>query len=686
MTPDAIFPPGVMTPEQVVKIVDQMERDRGLLHTRMDQDYSRWRGDPYTGEDALDGFAKFTANDARTYFNWHLGVITTAKRIVRVEEPEAQRQQRQTDNMKEFFVQGLWNAIDERRVMLLQPRLVPGMGWQVNARGRRVQRALLIKKLDEHAMEHLAQGQVSPAPDDMSAQALEGGGTTPQIGHPSAEGQFPQQPPTMTYVDVMDWDPRNTYWEVGNDGLEWACHKLKKTRGEIIGEFGVDPVGETPVDVLQPKDEMTGEHHPEWWTYEWFDARVGMVILESGTLLKPPTPHGMARTPVCIGMVGSLPVNIQADGEVHEEDYGESIFHPLRDIYDENNFMLSIMKELAHRSIHQPLVWPSRDGTKLPDEDPRLTGSDIPVGIGEEPKPLPPMEMVKETGAYLGLISAMEQRGSVSHLAYGSTDFTLSGYAMNTLRQGENTAVKDQLECVISGLKQIFDLLCDSYVTGLFDTMTLAGRTGDSQRRYFNQAISPELVAQGGLLEIDLVPMLAQDDAAKVTVAKMLDEDNGSGPLADKRFIRQEILDFQNVDLMERAVLEQQARVAGPLALAWSMMIAAEQQGDMELAELWSIEVEDQLLQRMLQRHQLQMMGAEMGVGQSTNGTGGPSAEGRGRGRRPAAGVLPGPAQGLPPTTPTPQQGAIAAPGTPRPSRQGQRPNYGPEAMPPWAR
>ena len=53
-----------------------------------------------------------------------------------------------------------------------------------------------------------------------------------------------------------------------------------------------------------------------------FSRRVGMVIIDGARLLKPPTPHGMARVPVCLGLVGSLP-QIQANGQVQEWRPGE---------------------------------------------------------------------------------------------------------------------------------------------------------------------------------------------------------------------------------------------------------------------------------------------------------------------------------------------------------------------------
>ena len=683
MTPSQV-PQSLMTPEEVVRVVDRMEQERSLLHTRMDQDYSRWRGDPYTGDEALDGYAKFTSNDARTFADWLIGEITGAVPTVRIHAGDAQREERRMDTMKEMFVLGQWQAVDERRTRLLQPKLVNGMTWQAGIRGRRAQRVLFIKEIDPDPPpldQSLAggmgmQGGVNARPDPMSAMALEGGPGSPP---PESAGSLPPElmqmmalvpgapPPTRTYADVQDWDPRNTYWAMGQHGLAWACHKSKVTTDEIIAEFGVDPANlEGPIT---GPPQATGEARRDWWRYEWFDDKVGMVMIDGARLLKPPTPHGMTRVPVCLGFVGSLPP-VQENGQVNEEDYGDSIYHAARDIYDENNHMMSVMKELSHRAINQSHVWKSASG-QVPDENTRLTGSDIAIGPNDDVKLLPPMEMVRETAAFMGIIAAMKQRGSVTDIAFGNPDFQLSGYAINSLRQGIMLAIKPPLQCVIEGLGEIFNLFCDAYATGAFDTMTLSGQTQGNRRRYFRETITPDVVAQGGILEIDLIPQLPTDDAAKATVAQMLREDTGSGPLVDNRYLRENVLDIQDVDLMERAVLEQMAQTASPVALAFKMMMSAAEQGDRELAEIWSSQLQIQMMQQFLEMMQLQFMGAPPPGGEQ----GGPPApgggNGSGRGARPAAGVLPGQAQGIPQGRPTPQQGPLVPPGTPRPNARG---------------
>jgi hypothetical protein len=96
-----------------------------------------------------------------------------------------------------------------------------------------------------------------------------------------------------------------------------------------------------------------------------------------------------------------------------------------------------------------------------------------------------------------------------------------------------------------------------------------------------------------------------------------------------------------------------------------------EEQGDQEMAKIWEAEFQILMLQKLAELRQTQQ---GVGQGPPTPG-GGPPIPGGGNappGQLSPAN-LPGAVQGLPPPLPTPQQGPIAAPGTPRPNRATRR-------------
>jgi len=196
------------TPDEIIKMIDDMERARSDLHNRMDGDFDFYNLEPYQGEmDAkgeavLDNNKKFTSPDPRTAANLALHILSTARRVVRRHKPMAQKEQRQLDNFGEMFDLGMLQAIDERRHKLLMPDLQDSLASQDLFRGRWAQRVLLVK-------EDIPEDDLEPQIPDQERFLLQGAGFddfTPPIT-------------TRTFVDVMDWDPRNTYWKSGQTGL-----------------------------------------------------------------------------------------------------------------------------------------------------------------------------------------------------------------------------------------------------------------------------------------------------------------------------------------------------------------------------------------------------------------------------------------------------------------------------------
>ena len=637
-----------MSPEDIIRVVNKMEMDRATLHERMDADFDRYNLVAYageTGEDGnplLEGYKKFTSNDPRTSMNLAMHLLSTAPVLVRVRKPKAQKDQREIDNLKELFALGILQSVDTRRADLMMPSLQDGLTAQCLMRGRTAQRVLLIKE------------ELDPS-DAITPELEQALDSIEQIDRPDTERAEMETslrnliPQTRTFVDIQDWDPRNTYWGMGKHGLAWACHKITKTADEWETEYDI---------TLESDGNDATDRDIEG--YDYFDEGDNLVIIENGRELKKRTPHGMGTVPVDIHMVGGLPF-FQAAGKDYEVNYGESFYQSDREMYDQQNFILSVLAELSKRSISQGLLVFSQDGQLSLDGDPRISGAETPMRTGQEDiKPMPPMEMVKESSALMGVIAQMVQRGTFPASVFGELAFQLSGFAITQLRQGMEAPISPSVKTVKISIKGILNILADAYVSGNFDTMTLSGRMQDVGRTDFEEEISIESMEAGGMIEVEVVPQLPQDDAAKATLAQILTA--GDVPLVDHRFAREHIIQLQDVEQVERAVQEQLAKTGSPTALAFSNMLAAAEQGDMELAQVWHMEFQIQMMQRMMEMAQLQAVGA--------GATGGTSRNGGGT-ARPSPSVLPPAIQGTPPPTPTPQAGPIAAPGTPRPNRNG---------------
>ena len=145
---------------------------------------------------------------------------------------------------------------------------------------------------------------------------------------------------------------------------------------------------------------------------------------------------------------------------------------------------MSTMLELTARSRKQGLKIKSRDGNKSLEEDPYVEGSEISLAQGEDVEPLGLMEMAKESGMFMGLVSGEMQRGGLPHSIYGQLEFQLSGFAINTLRQGVETVLVPRLQAMEKAYRSIFQVICDQYITGAFKSFEVSGQ--DKNRMYFS--------------------------------------------------------------------------------------------------------------------------------------------------------------------------------------------------------
>jgi hypothetical protein len=591
-------------PERIIDKVESHYDATEPLRNRMDRDYSLYRLDPY---DAGDGYQSYTSNEPSTYADKIISFVVGSEMVARIPNISENEDDRDANNMKERFFLGALRSADERLKQASMPSIKSQIGWYICMRGWYAGRALLIKDDEDN-----------------------------------------------TYVDITPWDPMHTYWSSGTDGLDWACYKVKKSKELVEAQY----------NIKLPRNE---QYDDEDWidVYDYYDKEMNTVVLSNGRVAKKPTPHGSLRVPVFLGPVGSAPM-IQALNDMTPiddtiADYGESIFKHNRENYEKNNLMMSIMLELTARARRQGLKIRSRDGMKTLDEDPYKEGTEISLAQGEDIEPLGLMEVARETGAFMGLVSGETQRGSIPHTLYGDIQFQLSGFAINTLRQGIDSVISPRITAMEDAYTNMCMLLNDQYLTEAFSAMELSGQ--DMNRQYFKDKISPASIKKAGDIVITFVGQLPQDDMTKMSMAQIARE--GEAPLLPDIFIRDKILGLQDTDQIDDAIKEQQAEKVLPEAALWTLLKAAEEKGRPDLAQFYYSELLTLMTEKEAKKVETQMALQQQLTqqGQAQQGGGMPTADPR---------VAPNAMMGAPPPTPTPQAGAFVPPGTPRPGAQSE--------------
>ena len=610
-------------PEDIIALVEGHYDATEPLRDRMEEEHALYRLTPY---DAGEGYQSYTSNEPRTYADKVMGWISGADMTVRIPHDGADQELRDKNDQKERFLIGILRAADERLCSLMQPSLRDQIGWYTALRGWYAGRALLAKREDG-----------------------------------------------STYVDITPWDPLHTYWGIGPDGLEWACYKMIKTKDQIFAQYNV----KVDWDSSQVAEGS--------FVYDFYDKEMNTIIVHNGNMDRPSfkiakkqMKHGANRVPVFIGPVGSNPLIVgltSTDIQDTIADVGESVFRSTKTLYPKHNLMMSTLLELTARSRRQGLKVTSRDGSKTLDEDPYLEGSEVSLAQGENVEPLGLLEVAKETGAFMSLVAGELQRGSLPHSVYGELPFQLSGYAINTLRQGVDTIVGKYLRAIEKAYQMMFSIIADQYSSGAYKAMEVAGM--DRNRVYFSEEITPDVIEGTGAVEVHLVGQLPQDDMTKFSMAQIARE--GPTPLLSDRAIRDRILAIQDADQMEDAIKEQLAEKMLPEATLWSMLQASERQGRTDLMDFYMGELVSVLFEkrRMLQERMAAAMTPPVpppGPGGSPMGgpmPGGPAGSPPGGPPGFPPEVMPDAMLGVPPPTPVPQAGPVVPPGRPRPGARG---------------
>ena len=350
-------------------------------------------------------------------------------------------------------------------------------------------------------------------------------------------------------------------------------------------------------------------------------------------------------------------------------DYGESIYVENRDIWDDNNFVMSIQKELVHRSLKPVFGIESADGTlRMVEGDPFKAGAEIPMRNGERLVVYDFIKTAGDTTFYMTLVNGQMQRGGFPVIMFGETPATISGFAMNTLKSGVADKVLPMAQAEATTLRQISNIWADHFVGGGFGALELSGQ--GRNRMWFSGLITPADIMDLPEVEIELLPQLPEDNAGKVQMAQQLRQPGPDGmPLQSDLRIREEVLEMQDSDLETDAILEQLA-MQNPLVQAQRMTDALAKRGN-EGAQWWHVQFQmvfRQMVQAALQGGLSQ--DEILNVPNTNRGNNNPGFDPT---------VLPNALQGVTPPTPgmnTPgQAGPLVPPGTPRPGAQGQNGN-----------
>lgn len=479
---------GFTTPGQVRGAVTAFRNDATWvsLKKRHEDDFNLYRLKPY---DAGSGYFSYTTNVPRVYADKVIALLTTGRLNISVPLELLDEPMRQVASNIERFDYGVLNMNDTRMLNLGLPTTREQMAWYTALRGGVAINAFVYKD--------------------------ENGETVPEFNV---------------------WDIYNVAYAYGKNGLAWAIHTKKMSKGMVKALYGIS-IGEAYTDVY------------EYWDTESF----GVVI--KGKWAEALDSHGLDYCPVAIIKVGAMPTIWNQVYQYAGKHEGESIFAPIRELIPVFNKTMSDHLTVVRRGVKPPMVWFTLDGESPVSQDIYQVekAANITLQVGEEFRAAIAPTMPADTSQLLEIISGELQRGSFPHTVYGAVGFRMSGFLVQQLHQAIQTVVVPAGQTMERAYYIGTKWLREQYASSDLAPIKVKGR--NAQGRVFGApraiSLSPEMIIGDWETEVKLEFTLPEDDAQKFLQAQSAGQ--GEIPLLSMRS-RRELVGVTDPDMEDELV------------------------------------------------------------------------------------------------------------------------------------
>lgn len=611
----------------VLETVEQREQAMMALFDRMEKDRALYNLVPFEIRKG-EGIAKrdrYTTNRPQIVANKLIGAIAGAKRIIRVENDSEDETEKDINNNAERLAIGFLDLADRHILDSAKPSIYFQLGHFALVRGGFVAARALLRK----------------------------------------------DPKGETIVDVMPIDPRHLVFQAGDGGIIWAAIVTMRERRAIRQQY--------PKFKFEHEEDDTsdGNRNEKVVDYYWTDKKTGRhmncVIIQE-KYAKEQSDTFSARFPVIIRAVGSNPggesmlmaTSASGGNDVPGiRDFGESVFGPLRSVWESKNLVMSYRMALTSRTVRGVYKAFSIGGELDFDGQIDENSSVIPLDpqMGQDIKPLEMIELTKDTDVLNAQIGVDEADGSLPEQSYGRAPSGLSGTALRILGANIGERLEPFIRPVESCYEGIIEALITQYETGRYRPVRVIGKTFD--RSPFNRVIEPMHIYGHGPVTVDLSPVLPEDDEQRYLGAQVVAGlQVGGEPVVSGEFIRTNILNVQDSDLEKQRIFTQMARVSTPTMLLLTQWLAAIKSGEEEVAayldkEITRLEDQKKMEDLMRMAAMMQALGGNVQGGAQTAGAIGPGPQPNG-----GTGTPPNPV-GIDPRV-APLSGTVA--GRPNPS------------------
>lgn len=324
-------------------------------------------------------------------------------------------------------------------------------------------------------------------------------------------------------TDVRPLDAYGFTYSSGIYGMRWGCIETLRSKADIEDEFNVTVKDDTGIvkDLWNSKKEI--------------------IKVDGEQVDERDNPYGYP--PFIVQVVPFGPGLMRRNDTL--KGVGESIFYPHRDMFDELNFMASVIKTQAYDDLRPAL---QKLGTKGPKKYP-TSKSILPTD--ELLQIVPTRGFTAAMQQFMGLIESIIQRAGLSAIDQGTLNFPLSAVALTKMMAVKESLTLPRLQAM-SELYQARTRMIIDQVRKFGATIEIGPE--NTKRRYDTSKLSGPYTITWNYLSESL-----EDMAAKAAIGNSL-----KGLLPDNA-IRKDILQRENPKADEDALEVQEAKALEPI-------------------------------------------------------------------------------------------------------------------------
>lgn len=250
-------------------------------------------------------------------------------------------------------------------------------------------------------------------------------------------------------TDITPWDTRFVAYAMGQDGLDWASYRTKRSRDQIESEYPPDQYPDAKIN------SKTAEVLDIW-------SREGNIVYIGGKkIIEQEHPFGYCPVALQLVTLGSM---------LADEDSlkyrGESVFFLIRDLVPELNRLVSIIQNINMKTLDRSKVWRSKEGQQEPPEydDIDKPGRVLAAETGGGPDLVPIGEIQRSAYLLHTMIESAIQKGSLSDIDLGTLNFELSAVALIEIGEGRDQVFLPRLGARGLLNQQLAEMLIDQVI------------------------------------------------------------------------------------------------------------------------------------------------------------------------------------------------------------------------------